>query len=203
MSVEKRKAAGRRWRERCGDERQLSRVGQAEISLYFAGLLLFLFLIAFSLGADHEIAAFAVAFQTGTALLFSPDVLRPLRRLRYFRRPLTKIRAKRRRVLRWVAFVFAVLVALLGVRALKVGGTGSNTTLLGAIVVLLALISGFTALCLVVIWVIDMLFEGAAETWTQTVVSQFGSERTDEVRRVFAVAFFLVGTLLMFWGAYA
>jgi hypothetical protein len=202
MSVEKRRDAGRRWRERVGDERHGSRVGQAEISLYFAGLLLFLLLVAFSFEADHEISAFAVAFQTGTALLFSPDVLRPLRRLRYFRRPLTEIRAKRRRVFRRGAIVFAVLLVLLGLRVLRVGGTGSNTTLLGAIVVLLALICGFTVLCLVGIWVIDMLFEGAAETWTQTVVGQFGSERTSEVRRAFAVAFFFVGTLLMFWGAY-
>ncbi|MCW2979909.1 MAG: hypothetical protein JWO14_1636 [Solirubrobacterales bacterium] len=202
MSVEKRRAAGRRRRARIRVEQKEGRIGQAEISLYIAGLLLFLLLVAFSLEADHKIAAFAVAFQTGTALLFSPDVLRPLRRLRYFQRPLTEIRAKRRRVFRWGAVVSAVLLALLGLRVLKFGGTGSNTTLLGAIVVLLALICGITVLCLVGIWAIDMLFEGAAETWTQTVVGQFGSERTSEVRRAFAVAFFFVGTLLMFWGAY-
>jgi hypothetical protein len=48
-----------------------------------------------------------------------------------------------------------------------------------------------------------MLFEGAAETWTQTALGQFGSERTSELRRAVALAFFLVGTLLVFWGAYS
>lgn len=58
-------------------------------------------------------------------------------------------------------------------------------------------------LSLVAIWAIDMLFEGAAETWTQTALGQFGSERTSELRRAVALAFFRVGTLLVFWGAYS
>lgn len=168
-----------------------------------AGALLFLLLVAFSFQAADKIAAFAVASQTATVLLLSPEVLSPFRRLRYFSRPMTVIRARRRRILRRGATASAVLLAVLALRILDIGGAGSNSSLIGAIVVLLGLICGLGVLTFAAIWVIDMLFEGAAETWMQTAFGQFGSERTSEVRRAFAGALFLVGTLLLFWGAYS
>jgi hypothetical protein len=203
VSVEKRRVGGRRRRAQIRDRRQGGRVSQAEISLYVGGGLLCLLLVAFSFRAEDKVAAFAVAFQTATVLLLSPEVLRPLRRLRYFNRPLTAIRAKRRRIFRRGAMGFAVLLVLFSLRIFDVGGAGSSSTLVGAIVVLLGLLSGLSVLSFVGIWVIDMLFEGAAETWTQTALGQFGSERTSEMRRAVALAFFLVGTLLVFWGGYS
>jgi hypothetical protein len=143
-----------------------------------AGALPFLLLVAFSFRAADKIAAFAVASQTATVLLLSPEVLRPFRRLRYFSRPLTVIRARRRRILGRGATASAVLLAVLALRILDIGEAGSNSSLTGAIVVLLGLICGLGVLTFAAIWVIDMLFKGAAETWMQTAFGQFGSERT-------------------------
>jgi hypothetical protein len=202
VSVERRRAAGARRRDRMGRDRREASFGQAEISVYLAAMLLFLFLVVLSFQATNELAAFAVTIQTGTVLLLSPEVLRPLRGLRYFSRPLSKIRARRQRIFRRTLIGFALLLALGTLRVVDVVGTGSDARLTGLIVVLLGLLCGFYVLYLLAAWMVEQVFEGAAETWMQGALARFGSAQANEVRRASAGVFFLVGTLLTFCVAY-
>jgi hypothetical protein len=201
VSVEKRRVAGRRRRARIDSERAETPVGQAGISLSMAAAMLFLLLMAFSFRATDQVAAVAIALQAGTVLLVSPEVLRPLRRLHYFNRPLAEIHANSRRNMRRGAIAFAVLLVFLAVSVFDVDGVDSG--FIGAAVFLLALICACGVLGFIFLGVTDMLFEGAAESWTQKAVSRLGSEKTSEMRLLCAGAFFLGGILLLYWGAYS
>jgi hypothetical protein len=119
VSVEKRRVGGRRRRAQIVRESgEDARVGQAELSLYFAAGLLFLTMAVFSFKAKDHVAAVAVTLQAGTVLLISPEVLRPFRGLSYFNRPLSEIRAKKRRNLRRAAIVFILALVPLAFRIL-------------------------------------------------------------------------------------
>jgi hypothetical protein len=201
MSVETRRVAGRRQRARIARESE-ARVSQAELSLYFAAGFLFLGMAVFSFKAKDHVAAVAVTLQTGTVLLISPEVLRPLRGLPYFNRPLSEIRAKSRRNLRRAAILFVVVLVPLALIILGPAEARSEATLFGALD-----LWGTVALYLGVVvfgslGIINMLFEGPAESWMQKAVGQLGFERMSQIRLLLAGLLFLSGTLLLYGAAF-
>jgi hypothetical protein len=170
--------------------------------LYFAAGFLFLGMAVFSFKAKDHVAAVAVTLQTGTVLLISPEVLRPLRGLPYFNRPLSEIRAKSRRNLRRAAILFVVVLVPLALIILGPAEARSEATLFGALD-----LWGTVALYLGVVvfgslGIINMLFEGPAESWMQKAVGQLGFERMSQIRLLLAGLLFLSGTLLLYGAAF-
>jgi hypothetical protein len=204
VSVEKRRVGGRRRRAQIVRESgEDARVGQAELSLYFAAGLLFLTMAVFSFKAKDHVAAVAVTLQAGTVLLISPEVLRPFRGLSYFNRPLSEIRAKKRRNLRRAAIVFILALVPLAFRILGPPEARSDATLVGAFdiwcaITLFLVFAGFLFLGMV-----NTIFEGPAESWMQRAVGQLGFDRTSQIRLLLAGVLFLSGTLLLYGAAYS
>jgi hypothetical protein len=201
MSVEKRRVAGRRQRAKIAREGE-ARVGQAELSLYFAAGLLFLGMAVSSFKAKDHVAAVAVTLQTGTVLLISPEVLRPFRELPYFNRPLSEIRAKSRRNLRRAAILFAVGLVPLTLIVLGPADARSEATLGGALDIWGALALYLGVVVFGSLGMINMVFEGPAESWMQKAVGQLGFERTSQIRFLLAGVLFLSGTLILYGAAF-
>jgi hypothetical protein len=203
VSFEKRRLAGRRARARIAHEVEGARVGQAELSLYIAAALLFLVMALFSLNAKDHVAAVAVTLQTGTVLLISPELLRPLRGLPYFNRPLAEIRAKSRRNLRRAAVVFGLSLVPLVFRILGSEQARSNASLVGAVDIWCVIALFLAMAVFLTLGMINMIFEGPAEAWMQKAVGHLSFERTSQIRLLLAGALFLVGTLLLYGAAYS
>jgi hypothetical protein len=201
MSVETRRVAGGRKRAKIARESE-ARVGQAELSLYFAAGLLFLGMAVSSFKAKDHVAAVAVTLQAGTVLLISPEVLRPFRGLPYFNRPLSEIRAKSRRNLRRAAILFVVALVPLALIILGPVEAGSEATLLGALDLWGALALYLGVVVFGSLGMINTIFEGPAESWMQKAVGQLGSERTSQIRFLLAGVLFLSGTLILYGAAF-
>lgn len=201
MSVEKRRVAGSRQRAKITRESE-ARVGQAELSLYFAAGLLFLGMAMASFKAKDHVAAVAVTLQTGTVLLISPEVLRPLRGLRYFNRPLSEIRAKSRRNLRRAAILFVVTLVALALIIVGPVDARSEATLVGALDIWGAIALYLGVAVFGFFGMINTILEGPAESWMQKAVSQLGGERTSQIRLLLAGVLFLSGTLILYGVAF-
>jgi hypothetical protein len=203
VSVERRRIAGRRRRAKIARESGDARVGQAELSLYFAAALLFLVMALFSFRAKDHVAAATVTLQAGTVLLVSPELLRPLRGLPYFNRPLSEIRAKSRRYMRRGAIVFVAMLVPLAFLILGPSEARSDGMLFGALDISGAIVLFFGLAVFVSLGMINMIFEGPAEGWMQKAVGQLGFERASQIRLLLAGVLFLSGTLLLFGVAYS
>jgi hypothetical protein len=202
MSVGRRREATRRYRRDRQAAAQAQSIDQANLSAYALAGIGVALLVAFSINATDGFAAVGLACQTGTVLLVSPELIRPLGRLGYLRRPLSRIRSRRRRIAYLGMAVLVTSLFLLGMRVLDLAGFGSDTDLLG-LAVFLAMILGFLgAFALLAVWQVEGLFEGAAETWLQSALRELDPRRATEVRLAIAATLFLLGTLLLFVDAY-
>lgn len=174
---------------------------QANLGAYGLALIGFLVMAAFSIEARDPIEAFGLTFQTGTVLLASPELLRPLGHLGYLRRRAETIRARRRRIAT-AGSIVAVVASILVVLRSMLGGSGAGTSLGWALVLVTALLGYLAAVGLGVWWVVETLLEGAADRELRVALRRFDADRVRDLRWAIAAAMFAFGTLLLYVGAY-
>jgi hypothetical protein len=184
------------------DLARIDAIDQASVSAYLIVGLVVVAMLVLSFNAHHPMGALAVTVQAAAVVLISPDILRPLLRVGYLRRPLWKIRSRRRRVARQAAAIWGLWLILLVVWLLDPPGLGLETDLLEFLIVLLIVLGFLAGSVLVVVWEIEMVLEGPAEGWIQRVLRKLDPTRTTEVRLAIAGSLFLVGTVLLFVEAY-
>jgi hypothetical protein len=142
------------------DLARIDAIDQASVSAYLiVGLVVFAMLVL-SFNAHHPMGALAVTVQAAAVVLISPDILRPLLRIGYLRRPLWKIRSRRRRVERQAAAIWGLWLILLVVWLLDPPGLGLETDLLEFLIVLLVVLGFLAGSFLIVVWEIEWSWKG-------------------------------------------
>jgi hypothetical protein len=201
VSFARRQKASRRLRAAGARGAGLDEIEQADLGAYALALIAFIVMAVFSAWARRPIEALGLTFQTGTVLLASPELLRPIGRLGYMQRPLPSIRHRRRRMaLSGLSLVVIATGGLVARHLLGGGGTGEN--LPWAVTFVAALLGYLAAAGMFAMWEIEGLLEGAADRQFRSALGHLDARRTREVRWAIAGAMFGFGTLLLYVGAY-
>ncbi|HWC49897.1 MAG TPA: hypothetical protein VG448_13540 [Solirubrobacterales bacterium] len=201
MRAGRRQEAAKRRRKEIGERVRGDFLNQASISAYMLAVLGIVLMLAYSVRARDGFSAAGLTCQTAAALLLTPEILRPLGRIPYLQRPLSTIRTRRRGFAIRGTLVLVVALVLLAMRALNLLGVADNDLLGG--LVFLAMIVGFLyAIAILVIWFVEGIFEGAAETWLQEALRQLDPIRTREFRLTIAALLFILGTLFLYADSY-
>lgn len=202
MRAGRRQEAAKRRRKEIGQRVRGDSLNQASISAYMLAVLAIALMLVYSAWARDGFSVAGLTCQTAAGLLLTPEILRPLGKISYLQRSLSSIRIRRQGFAVRGTTVLVMALVLLAMRALDLLGFGSDNDLLGGLVFLAMVVGFLYAIAILVIWFVEGIFEGAAESWLQEALRQLDPIRTREIRLTIAAFLFIFGTLFLYVDSY-
>ena len=201
---ERRRTAAKRVRDNLPRGQLAPHPDQASLTAYVVALLVLILMLVYSFEATKQIEAFGLTFQTAAVRLATPELLRGLHRIGYFRRSAEKIRRNRKRLLRMtlVALLCAALSALVLV-AFEVfhWRHGLTLSIVALSAFLLLVLFALCALALGAARGLETIFEEVSDDDTQQLMSRLLTQLGAESRWAIAGVLFLLGTVLQYGSA--